>query len=90
MIVPMKKVSFVLLEEHRKDALKKLRRLGVVHLEKVTGASQELSEYKDSFAKAELAYSILSEIKLPMPARSSMVLTFSLSSGTMMYCWATV
>ena len=68
MIVPMKKVSFVLLEEHRKDALKKLRRLGVVHLEKVTGASQELSEYKDSFAKAELAYSILSEIKLPKKA----------------------
>ena len=35
MIVPMKKVSFVVLEEERKEALKKLRKLGVVHLEKL-------------------------------------------------------
>lgn len=68
MIVPMKKVSFVLLEDHRKDALEKMRRLGVVHLEKVAGASQELSEFKDSYAKAESAYAVLSEIKLPKKA----------------------
>lgn len=68
MIVPMKKVSLVLLEDHRKDALKKLRRLGVVHLEKVNGASQELTEFRDAYSKAELAYSILSEIKLPKKA----------------------
>lgn len=65
MIVPMKKVSFVLLEEHRKEALKKMRRLGVVHLEKVTGASEKLTEFKDTYSKAETAYAILSEIKLP-------------------------
>ena len=68
MIVPMKKVSLVLLEDHRKDALKKLRRLGVVHLEKVNGASQELTEFREANSKAELAYSILSEIKLPKKA----------------------
>ncbi|MBO5123571.1 MAG: ATPase [Spirochaetaceae bacterium] len=68
MIVPMKKVSLVLLEDHRKEALKKLRRLGVVHLEKVNGASQELTEFRDAYSKAELAYSILSEIKLPKKA----------------------
>ena len=65
MIVPMKKVSFVLLEEHRKEALKKMRRLGVVHLEKVSGASEQLTEFKDTYSKAETAYAILSEIKLP-------------------------
>ena len=50
MIVPMKKVSLVLLEDNRKEALKKLRRLGVVHLEKVNGASQELTEFRDAYS----------------------------------------
>ncbi len=71
MIVPMKKVSFVLLEEHRKEALKKMRRLGVVHLEKVNGASEKLTEFKDTYSKAETAYAILSEIKLPKKAVST-------------------
>lgn len=71
MIVPMKKVSFVLLEEHRKEALKKMRRLGVVHLEKVSGASEQLTEFKDTYSKAETAYAILSEIKLPKKAVST-------------------
>ena len=71
MIVPMKKVSFVLLEEHRKEALKKLRQLGVVHLEKVNGASEELTAFKDTYSKAETAYAILSEIKLPKKAVST-------------------
>ena len=71
MIVPMKKVSFVLLEEHRKEALKKMRRLGVVHLEKVNGASEELTAFKDTYSKAETAYAILSEIKLPKKAVST-------------------
>lgn len=71
MIVPMKKVSFVLLEEHRKEALKKMRRLGVIHLEKVSGASEQLTEFKDTYSKAETAYAILSEIKLPKKAVST-------------------
>ena len=71
MIVPMKKVSFVLLEDHRKEALKKMRRLGVVHLEKVNGASEQLTEFKDTYSKAETAYAVLSEIKLPKKAVST-------------------
>lgn len=65
MIVPMKKVSFVVLEEERKEALKKLRKLGVVHLEKLEGNSQELRDFRESYNKAELAYMIVSEIKVP-------------------------
>jgi V/A-type H+-transporting ATPase subunit I len=59
------------LEEHRKEALKKMRRLGVVHLEKVNGASEKLTEFKDTYSKAETAYAILSEIKLPKKAVST-------------------
>ena len=45
MIVPMKKVSFVILEKDRKNALKTLRKTGVVHVEEVKGESEEL-KYK--------------------------------------------
>ena len=39
MIVPMKKVSCVVTNDSKKDALKKLRSLGVVHLEQIYGSS---------------------------------------------------
>ncbi|MBO5137271.1 MAG: ATPase [Spirochaetaceae bacterium] len=64
MIVPMKKVSFVVLEEERKEALKKLRKLGVVHLERLNGNSAALSSFRESYNTVENAYMILSEIKL--------------------------
>ena len=35
MIEPMKKVSIVLLNKEKQEALKKLRKLGLVHLEKI-------------------------------------------------------
>ena len=41
MIVPMKKVSLIVLEKERKDALKSLRKLGLVQLEDVQGTSDE-------------------------------------------------
>ena len=39
MIEPMKKVSIVLLNKEKQEALKKLRKLGLVHLEKIEGSS---------------------------------------------------
>ncbi len=71
MIVPMKKVSFVVLEDQRKEALKKLRKLGVVHLEQLQGNSDELAAFRESYVKAESAHMILSEIKLPKKAAAS-------------------
>ena len=64
MIVPMKKVSIVVLENERKDVLKKLRKLGVMHLEQLNGNSVALSSFRDSYQKVDNAYMILSEIKL--------------------------
>lgn len=64
MIVPMKKVSLVVLENERKDVLKKLRKLGVMHLEQLNGNSVALSSFRDSYQKIESAYMIVSEIKL--------------------------
>ena len=64
MIVPMKKVSLVVLDAEKKDALKNLRKLGVVHLESLEGKGSELSSLKDSYASLQNAVLILGEIKL--------------------------
>ncbi|WP_296322561.1 ATPase [Treponema sp. UBA3813] len=64
MIVPMKKISLVVLENERKEALKALRKLGVLHVEEVQGSSDELASYKDQNSKIEKALAILTEIKL--------------------------
>jgi len=64
MIVPMKKISLVVLENERKEALKALRKLGVLHVEEIQGSSEELASYKDQNSKIEKALAILTEIKL--------------------------
>lgn len=63
MIVPMKKVSFVVTNDSKKDALKKLRSLGVVHLEQIYGSSEKLSQLKETYSQLEEVLMLLSEIK---------------------------
>ena len=63
MIVPMKKVSFVVTNDSKKDALKKLRTLGVVHLEQIYGSSEKLSQLKQTYSQLEEVLMLLSEIK---------------------------
>ena len=65
MIVPMKKVSLIVLEKERKDALKNLRKLGVVQLEDVQGSSDELQAFRDQNNKLAKAISLLSDTKVP-------------------------
>ena len=42
MIVPMKKISLVVMDKHREDALKKLRDIGVIHLDRKDVSSETL------------------------------------------------
>src|SRR5574344_10701 len=65
MIVPMKKVSLVVLDATRKQSLKQLRKLGVVHLEEMEGSGPVLASFKDASARADRAISILDEQKVP-------------------------
>ena len=44
MIVPMKKVSLIFLGDKREDALKKLRKLGLEHIEITEGTGEKLSQ----------------------------------------------
>lgn len=69
MIVPMKKVSLVILEKEREEALEKLRTLGVLHIENLQGNSEKLARYKEISANTLSAYSILSEIKRSKKAK---------------------
>ncbi len=64
MIVQMKKVSVVVLNSERKNSLKKLRKLGLVHLETVEGNGPVLAAYKEANATADRALSIIDEIKV--------------------------
>ena len=65
MIEPMKKVSIVLLNKEKEEALKALRKIGLVHLEKIEGAGEKLTAFKEYSNNAMLTESILGEIKLP-------------------------
>ncbi|MHB9291774.1 V-type ATP synthase subunit I [Hollandina sp. SP2] len=59
MIVPMKKVSLVVMDKTREVSLEKLRELGVVHLEKRAVVSDTLSALLDRKADAERALGLL-------------------------------
>ncbi|MCR5437740.1 MAG: ATPase [Treponema sp.] len=64
MILPMKKVSIVLLNKEREASLKKLRKLGLVHLETLNGSGEKLAAFKEISNNSLISESILSEIKL--------------------------
>ncbi len=46
MIVPMKKISLIILGDKRQETLKKLRKLGLMHIEITEGSSNRLTELK--------------------------------------------
>ncbi|MCQ2596253.1 MAG: ATPase [Treponema sp.] len=65
MIEKMQKVSIVVLNREREEALKSLRKLGLVHLVPVEGSSETLAVYKEYLNNAVVTESILGEVKLP-------------------------
>ncbi|GHT66112.1 V-type ATP synthase subunit I [Spirochaetia bacterium] len=59
MIVPMKKVSLVVLDKNREASLNTLRGLGVVHLEKKSAVSDSLAKLLEKRTRLENAQGIL-------------------------------
>ena len=53
MIVPMKKVSLIMLSEQKADALKKLRRLGLVEIEITEGSGDRILQLREQIASLE-------------------------------------
>jgi V/A-type H+-transporting ATPase subunit I len=56
MIVPMKKVSLVILESRRRSALTRLRKVGVVHIQSAGKSSQELETVRENISLIEKAF----------------------------------
>ena len=61
MIVPMKKVTLVVLDREQEDALKALRKTGVLHIEKQEAQSETLEKLTSTLADAEQALAVLGE-----------------------------
>ena len=63
MIVPMKKVSLIIMEDKKSETLKKLRKLGILHIEAVEGSGKKLEELKERSAMLESALFSISDKK---------------------------
>ena len=53
MIVPMKKISLITLGDKKNETLKKLRKLGLLHIEITEGSGERLSELKSQISLLE-------------------------------------
>ncbi len=64
MIVPMKKISLMVMGDKKRETLKKLRKAGILHIEIAEGSGKRIDELKEQTALLESAVFILSEKKL--------------------------
>ncbi len=63
MIVPMKKVSLIIMGDKKTETLKKLRKLGMIHIEITEGSGDHLNEIKEQISLLESAVFILGNKK---------------------------
>ena len=63
MIVPMKKVSLIIMGDKKSETLKKLRKLGILHIESLEGSGKKLEELKSRVSLLEAALFSISEKK---------------------------
>ncbi len=63
MIVPMKKVSLIIMGDKKSETLKRLRKLGILHIESVEGSGKKLEELKERVSLLESALFSISEKK---------------------------
>lgn len=63
MIVPVKKVSLIITGDKKSDTLKKLRKLGILHIEGIEGSGKKLEKLKEKTALLESALFSISEKK---------------------------
>lgn len=63
MIVPMKKVSLIIKGDKKSETLKKLRSLGIIHIESLEGTGKKLEELRERVSVLESALFSISEKK---------------------------
>ena len=69
MIVAMKKVSLIVLNKEKKEALTILRKAGVMHIDSVNGSGADLATLKNNLNAVNSAFMTLSDIKAPKGAK---------------------
>ena len=70
MIVPMKKISLIVMGDKKAEALKQLRQLGIVHIEISEGSGRKLEELKEQITLLESAIFCVSEKKTAAQAKN--------------------
>ena len=63
MIVPMKKVSLIIMGDKKSETLKELRKLGILHIEAVEGSGKKLEGLKERVSLLETALFSITEKK---------------------------
>ncbi len=63
MIVPLKKVSLIIMGDKKSETLKKLRKTGILHIEELEGSGKKLEELKEKVSLLENALFSISEKK---------------------------
>lgn len=61
MILPMKKLTLLVLDSQKKAALKTLRNFGAVHIEKEAASSDTLTELQNAYARLQQAEALITE-----------------------------
>ena len=61
MILPMKKLTLLVLDSEKKAALKTLRNFGAVHVEKEAASSDTLTELQNIYARVQQAEAVITE-----------------------------
>ncbi len=79
MIVPMKKVSLIIMGDKKTETLKKLRKLGILHIEITEGSGKKLEELKERISMLESAVFCVSEKKNKKTERRTANVTESVS-----------
>ena len=83
MILPMKKLTLLVLDSQKKAALKTLRNFGAVHIEKETASSDTLTELQNTYTRVQQAEALIIESQ-PKKAEKAKPETLALTRNALL------
>lgn len=83
MILPMKKLTLLVLDSQKKAALKTLRNFGAVHIEKEAASSDTLTELQNTYTRLQQAEALITESQ-PKKAEKTKTEPFTLNRNDLL------
>ena len=83
MILPMKKLTLLVLDSQKKAALKTLRNFGAVHIEKEAASSDTLTELQNTYTRLQQAEALITESQ-PKKAEKAKTETLTLNRNDLL------